>query len=368
MSFFLQGCWNYREIDSLVIVAGFAVDTGYEGHKYHLTVDLADTSDAGKDKPVVSTLIETEGDTIFEAVSNANRLVGMQLYWQNCQIGVIGHDVAQESILPIIDWLNRDSEPRPTIELFVSQESTAKEILQQQSATMSITSFEIDKLYELNETIQPTAEYHELYDIYNTLADKNKSLLLPALSLTNNMGEKDCKLNGMAVFKGDQLAAFLTPRDSKYVMFATDHIKGGALQVRAPTGNPIAVFEMFSNKTDVTPSVQNGKIRMKIQTHTEVAINELDTTENFMDKNRLGELQQMAQNQLSGEIAKTVQIAQQEFGYDIFGFCDVLHRDDPTTWYSVEQNWDEVFKTIEVEVSCDIRIRDSGESQAPVKK
>lgn len=363
----LQGCWNYREVDSLMIVAGFAVDRGYEGYKYHLTIDLADTSSAGKDKPVVSKLIESEGNTIFEAVNNAIKKVGMQLYWQNCQIAVISQDIAQESILPVVDWLTRDAEPRITIELFVSQEKTAKEILAQQSATMSITSFEIDKVYELNEKVQPMAEYKELYQIENTLADEGRALTLPALRITDNNDDKICMLNGMAVFDKDKLAGYLTGDDSKYAMFITNHVQGGVLDVNASTGNTIAALEIFSNSTKITPSVENGKLKITIQTSTDAVLDELDTTTDYIDKNKRGELEFMAESQLAAEIGKTVQMVQSQYDRDIFGFGDALHISDPSTWYELRQNWDEAFKTAEVDISCKINIRNSSDSLAPVK-
>jgi spore germination protein KC len=361
----LQGCWNYREVDNLQIVAGVAVDRGYEGHKFHLTIDLADTTKAGKDKPVISTLVESEGDTIFNAVNNASARVGMQLYWENCQIAVISQDVAQESIIPVIDWLNRDLEPRITMELFISQERTAKEILKQQSTTMSITSFEIDKLYELNEQVQPIAEYSELYQISNTLAHKGSALVLPALRIADNIDDKVCILNGMAVFDGDRLIGYLTPTDSKYAMFVTNHVKGGSLEVKASTGNTIGSLKIFGNTTSVKTSVEDGKLKVSIETKTDVSMDELDTRMNYTDKDKIGEYEMMAESQLAAEIGKTIQIVQSQYGKDIFGFGDVLHRSDPGAWYTLQQNWDEAFRTAKIQVSCKIKIRNRGENISP---
>lgn len=364
----LQGCWNYKEVDSFLIVAGVAVDKGYEGYRYHVTIDIADTSSAGKDKPVVSTLVESEGDTISEAVNNSIKMVGMQLYWQNCQIAVISQDVATDTILPVVDWLNRSLEPRLTIELFISQEKTARELLQQQSATLSITSFEIDKYYELNEKVQPMAEYRELYDIYNQLADPGKSLLLPALRVMDNDGDKVCALNGMAVLNRDKLIGFLTPEDSKSVMFVTNHVKGGSMDVKAPTGNTIASLQIYGNNAKITSSVENGKPKFIIETSTDASLDEDDTITDFADKEHRGEFEFTAESQLAAEIGKTVQIAQTQLGVDVFGFGDVLHRQNPGAWYQLQQNWNEAFKTASVQISCNIKIRSSAEGRGAVKK
>jgi spore germination protein KC len=251
----LQGCWNYREVDTLNIVAGFAIDKGYEGYKYHMTIDIADTSSAGKDKPVVSTFVETEGDTVFDAVRKAMKKTGYRLYWPDCQIGIIGQDVAQESILPIIDFLMRDAEPRMTMELFVSQEKTAKEVLVQKTTTMSISSFEIDKLYELNELYDPVSPYQLLYEDYNTLASEGRALALPTLHLVTNMDTKTAMLNGTAIFDKDRLKGYLTAEDSFYMLFAMDRIKGGVFNV-----NPRRVMQLQHWKYLVTKPKSNPRL------------------------------------------------------------------------------------------------------------
>jgi spore germination protein KC len=364
----LQGCWNYREIESLNIVAGVAIDKGYEGKKFHLTVDIADTSNAGKDKPVITSLIETEGDTIFEAIRNAVKMTAYKLYFPNCQVVIIGKDVAAESIQPIVDWFMRDAEPRLTMELFVSQESTAKEILKQTSVTMAITSFEIDKVYELNEKTQPNAKYQTIYEIYNTLSSNEMALTLPAMDLAENMGETTCRLNGMAIFDKDRLVGFLTPEASQYAMFAMDDVKGGVLNVKAPTDNPIAGLEIYSNITRLTSTVEDGRLNVSIETDTEVAVNELDTTTDYLEKNKRGELESLAESQLSAEIGTVVQSVQSRYGKDIFGIGERLHRSDPDAWYALRQSWDEAFRNARVTVSCNIDIRNSSANSSSVKK
>jgi spore germination protein KC len=363
-----QGCWNYREIDSMLIVAGVAIDRGYEGHKYHLTMDLADTSNAGKDKPVVTTLVEAEGDTIFDALRNAVKTTGLRLYWANCQIIVVGSEVAEESIVPIVDFFLRDAELRLTIELFIARDGSAKDILKSSSTSMTITSFEIDRMYELNEKYQPVALYQQLYENFNTLADSGRELTVAALRLTDNMGGTAPTLDGMAVFRQDRLAGFLSAEDTAYYLFVMDRVKGAALTVRASTGNSIVALEVFGNKTTVTPESQGGNLRFLIHTETEAAIDGMEETSNIVQKDELMKLEEAAETQLRDSIARVVDIAQRQYGLDIFGFGEVLHRRDLQAWRRVEGNWNEVFRSARIDVECNIAIRDSAVARKPVQK
>jgi spore germination protein KC len=363
----MQGCWNYKEIDSMNIVAGFAIDRGYEGYKYHLTIDIADTSRAGKDKPVQTDLVESEGDTIMDAIRNTMKRTGMKLYFPNCQIAIISRDVAQDSILPVLDFLMRDAEPRLTMELLISEEKTAKEVLQQAPTTMSITSFEIDKMYELSEKYQPATIYQVLYQNYNTLADEGRALTMASVRLSDNNGAKTAVLNGTAIFNKDKLAGFLTTEDSKYCLFVMDGVTAGVIDVKAPTGNTVAALEVFGNKTTVTPIVENGKIRFTIHTETDAALDELDETADVLDKDNLHAFETLAEKQLQENIARVIGMVQQQYGLDIFGFCDALHRSDLQTWRQVQQNWDSVFKNMQVDVSCKINIRNGASEKGPAK-
>lgn len=61
------GCWNYREIEKTTIVAGVAIDKGTNGYKYHLTYEVL-TFPGGNEKSVESALLESDGDSVFDAV------------------------------------------------------------------------------------------------------------------------------------------------------------------------------------------------------------------------------------------------------------------------------------------------------------
>lgn len=364
----LQGCWNYRELDKMRFVAGCAIDKGTD-EKYRLTIDLLTTFTAGKDKPVESLFITVEGETIIDAGRKLAKLAANKLYWPHCQILILSKDVAQESILPIMDFFMRDAEPRLTLELLVSEEETAAEVLKQKPLTMSISSFEIDTILENNQKNLATTEIVLLYEAYNTLAGNGKALTLPACRLEEQDGVQTAVIGGIAVFKRDRLIGFLTPEESKEYLFLTNAIEGGILPVQADTGNTIAALEIFANKTTLKPTSNNGAVEFAIHTETDVDLAELNTTQDYVYRDGKGpeDLKAMAERQLSERLLTMVQSVQDRFGVDIFGFGDVLHRSDPAAWRQVSPLWDELFKTIKVSVSSTIHIRNAASMNTPVE-
>ena len=68
----MAGCWNYREINDLSIVAGVAIDIA-ENDQYELTVELVKTKSSGKQTEIISEVVSKKGKTIFDAIRKYDR-------------------------------------------------------------------------------------------------------------------------------------------------------------------------------------------------------------------------------------------------------------------------------------------------------
>jgi hypothetical protein len=88
ITIFMTGCWNSRELETLAIVAGFAIDKGSNGSGYHLTFETLDESGAGGGSggggqtSIQSQIIESDGNTLFDADRNALKIFIMPLLYQ----------------------------------------------------------------------------------------------------------------------------------------------------------------------------------------------------------------------------------------------------------------------------------------------
>ncbi|NLI91550.1 MAG: hypothetical protein GX434_04895 [Peptococcaceae bacterium] len=141
---FLNGCWNYREVDKLAIVAGVAVDKGTNG-QYEVTVEILQTS-GGRDPKITSKTVTTEGNTMFDAVRNVISLSGKRLYWSHAKVIILSKEIAREGVTKIIDWYNRDSETRADVFIVISGGDSAKEIFSGQGTTEEIKSFVLEEM------------------------------------------------------------------------------------------------------------------------------------------------------------------------------------------------------------------------------
>jgi len=100
-SILTTGCWNYREVDKLLIVAGVAVDKGVK-YPFKVTAEIILIS-SGKDQKMTSKTISAEGTTMFDAVRNIISISGKKLYWSHSKVVIISKEIASEGVTKVID-------------------------------------------------------------------------------------------------------------------------------------------------------------------------------------------------------------------------------------------------------------------------
>lgn len=364
--FTATGCWNYREIESLGIVAGIAIDTDESG-SYLLTIEVVDLA-PGREIPRTSKKIEARGETMLESVRNAITISGKRLYWSHVKVVILSKDMAKKGIREIVDWLYRDSESRLTLHVLVSKEKTAREVLEAKGVIRAIVSYEIDEMFMYQKSLSKLPNI-KVNDIVNALEGDGIALTLPVIKVAENGGIKTPALSGLGVFKGDKIIGFLNENETMGFMFITNRFKAGVL-VENPNGNnrkENISIEVFSNKTKLKPLILHDKLTIVVNTFSDTAIAEQGTDMDYSIKENYSKLKGDVEKSLEGNMVKLVEKVQREFGVDIFGFGQNVKWQNPSYWRENGQKWDEVFRNINIKVSSDIAIRNTSLASKPVK-
>lgn len=368
---FLTGCWNYREIDKLSLMAGLAIDKSSSGNGYEITAEIIDVSSSDKSPTFNSTRIQSEGLTIFDGIRNMINISAKALYWSHATTIIVSKEVAKDGILPVLDWIIRDTEPRLSIYILVSEEDSAKEILSSKSLSTEIRSFEIKDMILSNKRLSkiPNIQIHELPNI---ISANGFYAVIPAVKEAINEKEITMVLSGGAILKGDSLAGFIGLDDVKNYLFVRNKIEGGLLTVnlseKSSKLNPDVTLEISKNKTKITPILSNGKLSIDIQVKTEVGIGEFDTNMDIMNKTTLEKIKFASEKSLEKDITRTIKKVQEDFGLDIFGFGNTVKEKMPNIWKEIEKDWDEIFMELKVNVKVDIHISGSSHLSKPIEK
>lgn len=363
----LTACWNYREVDRLTIVAGFAIDKTDNGN-YLLTFEVVDMHEAGKEGKVRSVLIETEGETLLDAARNTISKNFPKLYFGHATIAILSKEVARESLLGVIDFICRDAELRLDIHLFVSEGETAGEILKAKALTTELLSFEINNILDEVKSLSKAIPMRS-YEFVNLLGGKGVSGMMTSLCTVENNNEKVIKLCGTAIFNRDKLQGFINGDETKTLSFIIDEVKGGVIVAKV---GPKAIedrisLEISESKTKIKPVYKDNKLSIEVNINTSVFLDEHASKENYNDEEGLEKLKKIAEKQLKDEIESLIKKVQTEFGSDIFGFGYFVYKNIPKVWKQQEDKWDEVFKNLEVKVEPKIEILHTSLLSKPVK-
>jgi spore germination protein KC len=303
----------------------------------------------------------SEGETIFHAIRNAKAQIKSRLYFGHMMAVIISEDLAKkEEITQIADWFMRDAECRETMYFIISQEKSAAIIFEAESVENPILSYEIQSILEKDKKHTLSTHAHELYQIYNILNTGGKSLSLPAIHLLYKDEKPRIEINGTAVFKDRSMVGYLSPDESKYLLFALDEAEGGILTVQVPDAPDTAVsLEIEKNQTSRAFKAAEGKKVIELKLNTDVYIGETTGRYDSLDETQSILVAEAAQKKLEQNIKAVINKLQNEFESDILGFGALLHKQELKQWRELNDDWDKEFKELTVEVISKVKIRNT---------
>lgn len=357
----LSGCWNYRGLDQLSIVVGMAIDLQNTGNEYSITYEVADLVGAEKKSPIKGKLITSQGKTLFETARNAKRNQADKLFFGSSRVLVLSERViAERGILPVIEWFLRDGECRETTSVAISREKTAQIILQRPEEMAEIMSVILSDIIREDKDISATALYVELYELYNRLNSPRKCAVLPALQRVKNGKETISGVYGVAVVKKEGLAGFLTPEQAQSVLLVESQMNSGIITLSMTGGNADDLsLEVFGSKSHKSFTYEDGKLTFHIQTHTKVAVGENQHMIDMMDREELRRIEEIAGSKLEQNVRDLLGVVQKEMNADIFGFGEMIYQRNFSLWKEIEDGWDQIYRNLSVEVSCEVEIVNS---------
>lgn len=357
------GCSDYKGLSDLTVVAGIAVDMDQENPGgYLVTFEVVDATSASKEGEMQSKLLETRGNTITEAVYNANQKLHNNMYFGNAEMLVISHQLAEkEGLRPVVDPFLRDSEIRDNMYILISGEDTAGEIIEPHD---TIVSFYLNKNLKANTFSANSTKPYELYEIYDIIEKGTISLSLPMIYLSDKE-EKEIALDGTAIFEGPYMVGRLENDDVPYYLLAVSKLVGGSFDIT--TGLEDVKSERFftlANRKS-TPSLRyefaDGKFTFTVKIKMEMEAVELSEGWGTMNGQTLRQIEDLASGILSNKVKSVIRQVHLDHGIDIVGFAERIRNRQPTFWSEIEPDWPSYLESAEVVVDCKVLINDTGQ-------
>jgi spore germination protein KC len=364
----LCGCWNYSEIDTLAIVTGLAIDKNIITNKYIITIEVVTSESQGSTSTISSKLYSSEGSSIFNAERNMVSKVSLALFWSQAKVIIIGESVANDGLIPVIDWIHRDSDLRSDMWLLISKNTPAAEILKANIKPNEIVSFNLDNSMNIQKLLS-TFPASMLYSFINGLSSEGKPETVAVVRNDIENGIITPRVGGSAIFKSDKLAGYLDDSESLYMLMVQNKIQEGLITIKKILGTDTNItLEIFKNKTKLTPVYKDGTARLIIDISPVVIIAEVEGTEDLITDENLTILQSEAENRIKDNVLYFINKIQKDCDSDILGFGRIFEKNKPKVYDEFKKRGENIFTSVETEVNVHLQIKGSGRTSSPLPK
>lgn len=400
ISLLLTGCWDYQEVDRLASVLAMGIDSIPGSKIIVITVQITSPEVKGKGTQTTGgggggkayTVMYSEGKSLSEAIRNLGIQSTRRILLSHCKVVILGKDLAETGIGEIVDDLKRVRESRRT-NWILTTDKTAKEILEKDIALEQVPARGLDLILQNFKTagrVQPmncndffaglNEDSHvsftplaQLDDIDKQVTDQLEKVV--GRPLDSEGKPKTLTIGKTAVFKNLRMVGVLNEDDTRAHRWLVDSPKGTIITLtyapEAQTNGEKGEISLDINdgKTTITPQISEDGITMNISINVKVALHETGTTGvNVLDPKEIEQLQRQAAETMKLELEHTINTAQKELKSDCVGFADNLHNYYPVEWKKIKDNWEDIFPTVDSQISCEVEILSTGTISNPTQR
>ena len=359
----LPGCGTGRELNSLALVMGVAIDKGAGKNEYEVTAQLAQTPTSVSDSEGTGAPndgayenLTKIGVGVAAAMQEISRVQSRALYTGHIQLVVISREVAEEGIEPILNYFIGSADGRLSTLLLIA-ENDAKELLESKSAAAKSPAAGLAELIETRvkagELTRPS-----MLSFLNDMLDGLTASMLPVVSTKKDKNDNDIiQITGAAAFDGAVLSEVMPLKIAQAILTLRDKTGGGYLTVQTDGGYMTLRVKKASSR--VRTEIMDGTPKIKVTVNREYLVDDSTLELDFSNENSRAEAEAFAKEELSRLLNNALRWAKR-YKLDVFAFGEQLrryHRHESEPWL---EDWRGFFPELDVELEINVKILGTG--------
>lgn len=373
MCLLLTGCWDQRELSTVALITGMAVDKGESG-KFKLTVlgiNAAELSEQTAQGNSPNAMLSLEGDSLPELSQKMNIVFSKNLIYSHMKVFIISKEIAEEGMLDFLDYLERNREIRDDINIVIAKEK-AKDILKVASILQKDSALKLDSQLEQALKVWGLNPDVRLNDLIAAMTSSGRQPVMAVVNVkgdvkkgesVDNMKKPEpdavVAIDSMAVLKGEKLLGFLSEDDSRNYLWTQNKMNYTTVAVPCDKNKYLSVKITDSN-TKIKAKMANGTPDIRIGLSLQGFLMgsncgyPLDMPDTYM------KIQKLTEKFIEKQIADTINKVQKDYGVDVFGFGEVMERQDYQAYKQVKEHWDEAFREAKITITADLNVTAAG--------
>ncbi len=336
----LTSCSDTTQIRERAIIEAMAID--YKNSEYVVTLKERPPKE---DAP--ATYIQSSGETLFDALKNAESNDGKQIFYGHSGVFLIGQSAADRGLEQILQFMNSNYQISLNSSVLLTK-SSAEKLLKSEDFSSSDSDFSIGRIQDCGKSVDTT-----VIDALKMSYNLGGHLYLPLILLDT---EDNVKIENCAVFKENSPEFIMTPEQTMGLNLILGNVKDGVF-VTEKNGKRVSV-NIVSQKTDMTFKTTEGKPHLSLKVSARGNISELGVIGGEEErKEQLKNVVKDVEKQINDAVLSTFKKTLNEEKCDIFNLKQMMKNKG----YELSQtDMDNVLENLEFDVKVSFTIRHSG--------
>ncbi len=352
----LTGCMHAIRLKDRAIVQAVGID--WKDERYQLTFQYFVPEGSGGQtafdaSKLNNNIIRSSGSTITEAVSQAGRDQGRQLFFGSNRIVVLGREMAKRDIETPVRYFNTQQQVSPGIYLMVAQKS-AEEIVSAQIARGIVPASAIEQAAERGRSSR-FLHGGRLIDIVMQLQGDAAAADLPLISLSGEEEQPQIVISGSALCREGKLIDTLSEEEVLGVLWITGWMEQGSMSFPL-TEDTLCALKILGSNASLRPFIdKNGQLTMEIKISVHSAIQEtVGASLPISEALRLASQEQEKEIRRLAMRAIEKTVTQNEA--DILGLYKALRKYEPEYYRAHRQQLPQLLQNMhfDLKITCNI--------------
>lgn len=375
-----SGCWDKIELNDITVATGLAVDKGKD-KRYRLTIEAVNPTEfkkGGGEGNAAAVLFSLEENTISELTNKMNVGISRKLVFSHTRALYISEEIAREGLLDFLDFLDRSGEFRNDFNIFVAKGSKAADFLGMTYPFQKVPSLKTHKQAEMILQDWGGDPHIRLTDFVDSLTTHSRHAVIAAVSIQGDpkKGKKTANnkslepaalivMDGMAVFKYDKMIGYMSLKDTRNYLW-TQELQRTSLSVPCSpkdSGNKNGNFmdiRIVNTAADLDAKYRNSTPEFIVNINGEARLHGTSCAEDLRKIKTYQDFEKKIEKQVEKMVRGTIVKTQKKYKIDIFGFGEVMNRQNHKQYVKVEDHWDQEFSRAKINVNAQIFLRRAG--------
>lgn len=381
ISFLLSGCLRSMQLNERALVQAIGIDL--EGTDIHLTLQIFSPSSSSKigvsEAAENAKIISSSGKSIIEAMENAARMQGKQLFIGHNRIIVIGRSMAVRGIKEELNYFSTASTMRHNAKLLVC-DGTAQSVLTAKVNSGMLSAEALERLSDSANT-NGTLRNVKLYEFLRSIENRHDSAVIPMISIIENQqpqtaasqsggegGKSDSslapvsnvELGNTAIFTDGKMNGILDKKESRGLLWLQNRVRSTTIEIENEKFE-IAALKLFSSKSKLRFENKNGEMKFILDVAASATVGE-SLLQNLKQAglDDMSDLALAAQKIIEEESRAAFGKAINHYEADVFNLGNIIWKSDKTLWSTIHTAPEKTLKKLSFEVNATINIERTG--------